>query len=116
MTYSSSLKIALCCASLVLVGARPHALIGAWRAKSGPMTLEMAFASDHTFSFSVQMDPAYPPHPPIFGKWRLDGERLFIYWHPDNGPVKAPIAKLTDATLIVTLGDAKQYAFRRFSR
>jgi hypothetical protein len=112
MTIPSSLKIALCCASLALVGASPHALIGTWRAKSGRMTLEMVFTPDHKVSFDVQIDPSLGPSP-TFGTWRLEGDQLFLQWHPDNGPLKAPIAKLSHTTLIVTLGDGKKHIFRK---
>ena len=76
------------------------------------MTLEMVFTPDHKVSFLVQTDPEYRPSP-IFGTWRLEHDQLFLSWSPDNGPLKAPIAQLTDTTLIVTLGDGKQHTFRR---
>ena len=115
MTFPTVIA-AFCSASLAFATCRAadpsDALIGTWRESRDNMIVQMVFTPQHEIAFSI-FSPPDMDSPPVRGKWWLEGNQLFLQWHPDNGPLRAPIAKLTSSELVVTLGDDLQHVFRK---
>jgi hypothetical protein len=81
-------------------------LIGTWRMKRDQVTLDLALREDHVATSSSQAEGAdIPITDTLTGTWRLDRGDLMLALQPDNGPLRAPVLKLSGDTLVVKMAD-----------
>jgi hypothetical protein len=79
-------------------------LIGTWQTKRDQFTCDLTVTREHVASLSIYAKDVVSA-PPMTGTWRLEGDDLMLALDKDNGPLRAPVRKITRDTLVIEMAD-----------